>query len=449
MMMMHPRSCAGAAGMLLAAAILGAWGCSGSGEGHIEPPAPPAKIALIGWDGATWEVIDPLLRQGQLPHLARLLREGSRAVLLAEQPMYSPAVWTSLATGFSPKDHGVTDFQLPDPRDGSLVLASTFHRHRAPIWTMASQAERSVGFVGWWTTWPAEPVFGYMVSDHLAYNRWDAWARRSEDATYQLTFPAELSTELLPHAVQPNDVDAATLTAIVPFNDSERAEMMAADGPVKFHAPSVFRYGYITDASNAAFARHLLDTREQPDLFAVVFILTDVAGHVFWHHYQPERFPQGDPDLGRLRDALPNVYRQLDAWTGEILARLEPGTVVMVLSDHGMGAKGVLPQPGRNPAGDHTPDGILVAAGPGVTRGADLGRRSSLDLVPTLLARLGLPIARDMPGKVIDALAPGGMAGRPAPIDSYGEGRTLPNEEGPSPGAEEYLERLRSLGYVR
>ncbi len=406
-----------------------------------------AKVAVIGWDGATWRVIDPLLRRGQLPHLERLLERGSRGVLLAERPTYSPAMWTSLATGFPPQAHGVTDFQLPDPDGTGLVLAATFHRHKAPIWRIASAFGRSVGFVGWWTTWPAETVNGYMVSDHLAYNRWDAWARRAEGQDYRLTFPAELTDELASHAVRPDDVDAATISALVPFDAGELQEMLSAEKPVKFHAPSVVRFGYATDASVAAFAGHLLGSREQPDLFAAVFILGDVAGHVFWHYYEPEAFPDMTDDPGRLADAIPNIYRQLDEWTGEILERLDPNTRVILLSDHGMGPEGTLPVPDRNPAAFHRREGIVVVSGPGVTAGADLGELSMLDVAPTLMALLGLPLARDLPGRFMSAAFPEVDASGLAWVDSYGDGRSeFPAL--PSPGEEDYEERLRALGYI-
>jgi predicted AlkP superfamily pyrophosphatase or phosphodiesterase len=432
---------------LALAVVVSAEGCS---------PAPPeqraAKVVLIGWDGATWDVIRPMLQRGELPVLGGLIEGGGTGVLMAEPPLLSPVVWTTLATGFSPRDHGITGFELADPTSGVPILASSFHRRRAALWQMVSAGGKEVGFVGWWSSWPAEPVEGYLVSDHLAYNRWDDWVTRGNKeraGAFQLTFPTELADELGPHAVPPSDVGVETIGALAAFDEDEAREMMEAERPVMFHAPSVVRYGYSTDASNQSFAEYLLESRVQPDLFSITYILSDVAGHVFWHRYEPELYPGADRHDDRLRDAIPNVYRQLDRWTGEILKRIDPDSTVIVLSDHGMGAKRILPRPGVNPAGDHTPEGIFVISGPGIPRGADLGVLQQIDLAPTVLALLDLPVAEDMPGRVVLAALPEGAYAEPQWIPSYGEGGEELYPEGLSPADEEYKDRLRALGYIR
>jgi len=434
-----------AAAAALAAVVLAA-GCAGSAE-----PERARQVVLLGWDGASWDVIRAMRARGELPVLSKLIEGGGHAVLLAEPPLLSPVVWTTLATGFPPAEHGIDAFELPDPTGNGLVLASSFHRRRAALWQMVSAGGKDVGFVGWWASWPAEPVRGYLVSDHLAYNRWDAWATRgnkAEHGLFHLTWPEELAAELEPFAVRPETVGPETIRHLADFDDEEMREMVEADRPIMFHAPSVLRFGYATDASNEAFAEHLLETRAQPDLFSITYILSDVAGHVFWHRYQPELYPGGDDGDDRLRDAIPAVYRQLDAWTGRILERLEPGSIVIVLSDHGMGAKRVLPRPGINPAGDHTPEGVFVISGPGIAAGADLGVLRQIDLVPTVLTMLGLPVADDMPGRAATQALPDRLGAPPDRIATYGRGdETLPDEL--SPAEADYLQRLRALGYVQ
>jgi predicted AlkP superfamily pyrophosphatase or phosphodiesterase len=433
--------------------VLAASGC-GSDTPEARPTTAQPKVVLIGWDAATWHVIRPMVEAGQLPNLARLLDEGAHGVLRADPPILSPVVWTTIATGFPSAEHGITGFELPDPSTGKPILASTVHRRRAPLWSMASVAGRSAGIVGWWTTWPADEVDGFVVTDHLAYNRFDDWTDRGDrdaGASQHLTWPEELAAELRPLRLAPETVDPAPILALAPFGAAEREEMLRATKPVLFHAPSVIKFAYTTDASNHAFARHLLDTRGQPDLFAVIYVLSDVAGHVFWHHYEPQLFPDMKPVAGDpLAATIPNVYRLLDRWTGEILDRVAPDSMVVVLSDHGMGPKGVLPKPWVNPAGDHTSEGILIVSGPGVSAGVDLGVVAQVDLAPTLLARLGIPIASDMPGRILPALLPPGTL--PADLDriaTYGDGRSRDVLDSLSPARQEYEDRLRSLGYIK
>ena len=59
-------------------------------------PTERAKITLVGIDGATWDVIDPMLAAGELPTIARLIEEGVRARLRSQKPLVSPAVWTTI-----------------------------------------------------------------------------------------------------------------------------------------------------------------------------------------------------------------------------------------------------------------------------------------------------------------------------------------------------------------
>src|SRR5262249_36901627 len=70
----------------------------------------PIPLLVVGLDGADWEVIRPLIREGRLPHLARLVGEGTSGTLLSEPPLLSPIIWTTLATGRPPTEHGITSF---------------------------------------------------------------------------------------------------------------------------------------------------------------------------------------------------------------------------------------------------------------------------------------------------------------------------------------------------
>src|SRR6266571_7400231 len=68
-----------------------------------------SRVLLIGWDGADWRILDPMLEQGALPNLAALISRGERGVLRSTIPTHSWSAWPSFLTGVEPADHGVYD----------------------------------------------------------------------------------------------------------------------------------------------------------------------------------------------------------------------------------------------------------------------------------------------------------------------------------------------------
>jgi predicted AlkP superfamily phosphohydrolase/phosphomutase len=77
----------------------------------------PAPCVLIGWDGATFDLLKPWVAQGLLPNLAKMLEQGSARPLRSIIPPISPAAWASIMTGMNPGKHGILDFQEFNPSD--------------------------------------------------------------------------------------------------------------------------------------------------------------------------------------------------------------------------------------------------------------------------------------------------------------------------------------------
>ena len=80
-----------------------------------QPEQGKRKVLLIGWDAADWKVINPLLDAGKMPNLARLVEQGVIGNLATLQPVLSPMLWTSIATGKRAYKHGIHGFSEPDP----------------------------------------------------------------------------------------------------------------------------------------------------------------------------------------------------------------------------------------------------------------------------------------------------------------------------------------------
>lgn len=434
------------------------------------------KVLIVGIDGATFSVMKPLLAQDALPNFRKLIENGAHGVLRSENPMASPALWTTIATGRPRKDHGIEGFVVfgasEKPRRG--VLVGSADRKTLALWNIVGPFARDAGFLGWWASWPAEPVNGWVVSDRFTRERWNEWlGRKPREHT---AYPAALMQELQPLIVEPSDPPMDEIDKLVALSPGERAEFLAAKKPVFGHGLSVFKYAYCSQRSYERMALQLL-ARRQPDLTGLFLVANDPVSHCFWHFYEPSAFPEGvDPEkAARLGPLVPNLYRHNDAYLGELLAHVSPETVVFVVSDHGFEASRQLPLLKAAPnlfegpdaeraamngmiavgqSGKHHIEGILIAAGGPVRRGVAVNA-TQYDIAPTVLALLGLPVPRDMPGRVLDEiLDPRFLAAHPvARIPSYeplidrkavlAAAEALPGDD------EDKQEMLRALGYIQ
>jgi predicted AlkP superfamily phosphohydrolase/phosphomutase len=252
-------------------------------------PAQGAPLLVIGIDGGEWRVLRYMWRHGELPNLRRLADRGTSATLRTAYNA-SPVIWTTIATGVTPAEHGITDFVVPSPH-GDVPITSTLRRVPA-LWTMLTQAHRHVSVLGWWGSWPAEDVDGVVVTDRALF---DLDARVSPPA-------------YLPKLAK--DVEWARTRPY--FSSREEPELR--------------------DAVMAAAARRLV--REDPGLLLLYFRSSDIVCHHHWREFEAVvagAGPHADSPVQR-------IYRAIDAAIGEILDAAPGRLNVLVLSDHGFRA---------------------------------------------------------------------------------------------------------------
>lgn len=125
------------------------------------------KILLIGLDGASWDIMTPLIGEEKLPNIKQLMDKGCWGNLESFQPLISEVIWTSIATGKSPQKHGITDRLMKDPDTGELVPSTSNLRKVKAIWNILSEYKKKVGIIGYRLTWPPEKINGVMVSDRI------------------------------------------------------------------------------------------------------------------------------------------------------------------------------------------------------------------------------------------------------------------------------------------
>jgi tetratricopeptide (TPR) repeat protein len=369
------------------------------------------RAVVIGIDGADWRVIDPLIAAGRMPNLAKLREQGSSGPVqtLAELPI-SPVVWTSVATGKVPSKHGVTWF-LVDQQDGKRVPVRSHNRKVKALWNVLAEHGKKPIVLGWWATYPAEDVGpGVVVSDALGFHGFGRTAR--EDEAKGKTHPADLyeAMDVLMPPEQQLSAEFAARFMHLPADEFRKrrfdpAQQAHADPTNPVH---LFQQYAVTAQGYTAMAEKLL--ARDYDLFLVYFEQVDSLSHLFMKHADPKLDWVDPAEYERYRDVVPEWYAYQDELLGRLLAKIDlDSTAVFVMSDHGFksGERRIRSEQAvdlRTAHLDHEPDGIFLAAGPRIRRGARVEGASVLDLAPTLLHYLGLPVAKDMDGAVLQAI---------------------------------------------
>jgi tetratricopeptide (TPR) repeat protein len=371
----------------------------------------PPRAVVIGIDSADWRVIDPLVAEGRMPNLAALRERGTSGPIqtLVDFPL-SPVIWTSVATGKTPAKHGITWFLVDQP-DGQRVPVRSHNRKAKALWNVLAEQDRRTTAVGWWATYPAEDVGeGTIVSDALGFHGFGRTAREGDDG--RKTHPPERFAELdaLVPPEQQLPVEFVQRFLHVTPEQFRNARFDPARHPK--HDPGnplhLFQQYAVTAQGYTSIAEKLL--AEPYDLFLLYYEQVDSFSHLFMKHAEPKLDWISEEDHALFKDAVAEWYAYQDELLGRVLAKIDlDTTAVFVLSDHGFksGERRIRSEQTVDIDKahlDHEPDGIFLAAGPGIRSGAKIEGASVLDLTPTLLHYLGLPVGKDMDGRVLTAI---------------------------------------------
>jgi hypothetical protein len=394
-------------------------------------------LAIDGFDPHLYEQLRPGAATSTAPLLFSAF-DRARAELAPEDSRDPARLWTTIATGRRPEAHGVERLEtrrvaglqgrLGSDSIGRLLggttdllrltrpaIASNVERRVKTFWEVAAQAGLRTGVVNWWATWPADPSAGTVISDRAILRLERGGALDAELA------PPELYEQL--KAGWPKLHADARAWAARLF-----ATGWTHPPPLTAEVKAILTRSAELDASMIMLARHVgVDL----DLLVVYLPGLDIAQQALFGDVAPAPSEVND----RLA-ALRLYYHYLDS-----LARQAVGRAVSEKDR----AVFVVTQPGRL----HQGKGILASLGGGSATAQTTA--TVLDVAPTILHALGVPVARDLDGRVIEALfAPASLTNHPVRgVDTYGLKATVSRPRTGQPLDEEALERLRSLGYVR
>ena len=402
------------------------------------------KVLLVGWDGADWRVINPLLDAGKMPHLERFVNEGVSGNLATLFPDLSPMLWTSIATGKRPFKHGVLGFTEPNPHSAGVRPISGYSRKTRAIWNILHLQGMRSNVVGWWPSHPAEPIRGVMVSNH--YSK----ARGPIDKPWPLppgtVHPKRLQKNLADLRLHPQELASEHIGPFVPDfakidqEKDRRLEMLAK---------------IIAECTSIHAAATALIQLEPWDFMAVYYDAIDHFSHAFMRFHPPRMEGVSEDSFDLFKGVVEGGYRYHDMMLGVLLALAGEETTVMLVSDHGFHPDHLrphrIPVEPAGPAVQHRQQGIFVIKGPGIKKDEIIHGASLLDITPTILTLFGLSVGEDMDGApLVNAFYdPPQVTTIPSWDSVPGEDGSYSEEEAIDPVASrEAINQLVAMGYI-
>lgn len=386
------------------------------------------RVVIIGVDGCDWEVLGPLVEEGRLPTFARLMEQGCYGPLRSVEPLVSPCIWTTISTGKTLDKHGIPDFvnELGAPVNATMLRAT-------PLWDIASAYGLPVGVVGWYVTWPANRVNGYLISDRMHS---------------LLRGPTQIMESLSGRSTNERLAEFGRFTLDPGYKRLPRTDQLYRENRI---VDEPLRWGYLRDR---IYGDIMVATAglSKPTLGAVYYRGVDFVQHFFWRYADPAPFGDVSQDeRDRFGDVIANYYVYQDGLLARLLAAIGSDANVILVSDHGF-----RPKLERKPSmpeltGEHDIIGVFIASGPAFKAGGRVENATILDVAPTALTVMGLPVAEDMDGRPLTGIIRDEHLARfpLAFVPSY-EG-VLPRraaQAGPASMDESIKEQLKSLGYI-
>lgn len=429
------------------------------------------RLIILEFDGMTEPLFSEARARGSLPAFELLLEKGSWGPLESCCELASPSIWTTVATGLAPEEHGITDFVTTDPETGEMHSTTSEDVLAPRLWDILEAAQGGSVIAGALLVDESQDVFNHEMLSPMATDR---IRRAMADQAPRLLVVYEPQVDCTQHLfwwtrepetfrklgwrLSPGlcEICAGRLDQAYRVFDTWVAMALTLAGPdTVIVALSDHGFKQAPEKAQYNFSEERL------------FELLEVKGSRLNSPQFGEMLLCGDTkrDTAKIADSL----RRMKASTGEKLFgsvresaddRCPTGRRVRATYDQGAVAQALwgnaqvawgdkttslrdLTYPGSS--GDHKLHGLFFVAGAGVKPGAEVENASVFDLAPTSLAVLGLPAAEDMRGRIWQEAFTKPLPDRRIP--TYGRRDRPPSPPGEPPSIER-IKHLKSLGYL-
>lgn len=246
------------------------------------------RVVVIGLDGATFDLLDPWIKEGRLPNLRRMMERSTYGRLESTIPPISPPAWTSFATGVNPGKHGLLDFITFEPVSFKKIFVNSSHVRSKRFWDLAGEKGKKNIILYIPVTYPPQKIEGTMVSGFPAPSQGEFICPKEMNK--------ELEEKLGTWWVK---VDADK------YSDSEEAFLEEI---------------YRSLETRFRVVDYLM--MKEWDFFVFVIMETDWVQHFFW---------------GKKDQCILPLYLKIDGMIGHFMESLKEEDVILILSDHGFG----------------------------------------------------------------------------------------------------------------
>jgi len=266
---------------------------------HVLPEAreqtPQQRVAVIGFDGFTFRILDQLLTRGEMPNFAKIVAEGTRIALKSTDFPSSAVAWPVIATGCKQEATGIHSFFQLNPETYKFDLVSASFRSRKAFWEIASESGKRSIIINVPITYPPDAIDGIMVSGLLS----------PENSVF--TIPPQMSPILRRLGYKTGYQSFKNTISLGDFAFNPSGQIIDVN--------DLFDMTF----NRFNLGRYLMNALDW-DLFMTVFTLPDRLQH----------------NTGVLGDeVIHHAYRQMDVLLGAILKELPEQTSLFVISDHG------------------------------------------------------------------------------------------------------------------
>jgi predicted AlkP superfamily phosphohydrolase/phosphomutase len=263
------------------------------------------KLLVIGLDGASFNVLDPLIEKGYLPNIASLIAGGARADLTTTFPPITAVAWSSFMTGKNPGKHGIFEFARRDHHSNRELAVNASFRQGQAIWDLLGDAGKRVIVHNFPCTYPPHEINGLMIADFMT-------PRGRRDFAYPASLLAEIEAEF---------------------------------GSYRLHLSQTYAEGNVDAVLDELFdeleykakVTEYLMSRYEWDAFFQYFWGTDRIQHELWHIID-DNHPRHNEEEARIyRDRVYEYFRRVDEILGRLIELAGESPLILIASDHGFG----------------------------------------------------------------------------------------------------------------